>query len=423
MHKKLLFAFVTFAIVVALASVLHLGGFVDLTAVSPHEFGYLAGAPAATVLPETIKAELNRINAGIDDWKESAGQHVKNLAARLQDVEQRVAGGSAWADSMPAMGVASLNLQTLTEDESFRRVASKATDKTDRINLGFSIKAALINDPGSPDTANGTMPGNPNRIPGYHGFALRPLRLLDLLPAQPQTTNTFEYVRLNSTGEADVQDGEGAEKAEMDFEGSLVQDRVQTIAVHTTASAQVLDDETELLTTIDRVMTHSVLSKIEQQLTVGSGTGNHIEGIYTASSAITTYFNEIPDRIGEAITDMEVAGYAVNVILMNPKDWLSIAVLKDNEGRYLYGNPADPAPPSLWNRPVVTMADIPLGTALVGDTTKVQIRDRMQPTIFISRDHKDYRTRNLVLILIEARIGLAILDQLTFRRVDLSPAT
>ncbi|MBN8224832.1 MAG: phage major capsid protein [Xanthomonadales bacterium] len=416
MSKK--YFLLTTLAVIGIALAAYFGGFVDLHSLfSPEGIAtIIAPAPAVAALPEKIQAELTRI-------RDEAVRPVHALSERLQDLEQKVCAREAWDRSAAGSGPVDLNLRSLIENESFQRVASKATDKTDRIDLGFSLKAALINDPGSPDSSNGTMPGNPNRIPGYHGFALRPLRLLDLLPAQPQTTNTFEYVRLNATGEAAVQDGEGAEKAEMDFEGALVQDKVQTIAVHTTASAQVLDDESELVSTINRVMSHSVLAKIEQQLTVGSGVGSSIEGIYTASPAITTYFNEVPDRLGEAITEMEVDGYQVNVILMNPKDWLSIAILKDSEGRYLYGNPADPAPPSLWNRPVVTLPSIPLGTALVGDTTKVQIRDRMQPTIFISRDHKDYRTRNLVLILIEARLGLAILDQLTFRRVDLSAAT
>ena len=366
-----------------------------------------------------VKAALDRINGQVREFIEKHKGSADALRERLQDVEQRIADGSGWSMRGAAR---SIDLKAITENDSFQRLQEKAVDKTDHIRLDCSIKA-LLNYEGSPDTANGTMPPNPERIPGFHGYALRPLRLLDLLPAVQQSTNTFEYTRLNFTGGAEVQDGEGAEKAEMDFDGELIQDRVATIAVHTTASAQVLDDVDQLQATLGDILTHKALSKAEQQLTIGSGVAPNIEGLYTASTAITTYFNEIPDRIGEAITAMETAGYSVNVILMNPKDWLAISVLKDGEGRYLYGNPASPAAPSLWNRPVVTIPDLPLGTALVGDTSKTQVRDRMQPTVFISRDHKDYRTRNLVLILVELRLGLAVFDGLAFRRVDLGPST
>ncbi|MBN8481768.1 MAG: hypothetical protein J0L88_09290 [Xanthomonadales bacterium] len=49
--------------------------------------------------------------------------------------------------------------------------------------------------------------------------------------------------------------------------------------------------------------------------------------------------------------------------------------------------------------------------------------DRMQPTLFISRDHKDYRTKNLVLLLIEARVGLQTFDAGAWRKVDLEPVS
>jgi len=363
----------------------------------------------------------NQVRAALDGLTGKVKAFTDSYRERLHDLEQKVAdggfGGGGYVLSKHA-----LDLKAITDDESFKAFAAKSIDRTSHIPLNISIKA-LVNDPGSPDSVNGTMPANPQRIPGYHGYVLRPLRLIDLLPDVPQETNTFEYVRLNFTGEAELQNGEGAEKAEMDFEGNLIQDKVVTVAVHTTASSQVLDDDGQLHNAIVNIMTQKVRSRIEQQLTVGSGVDINLEGLYTSATPINTLMNPVPDRIGEAITAMETAGYTVNVILMNPADWLEIAVMKDEEGRYLYGNPASPASPSLWNRPVVTIPDLPRGTALVGDTSKVEIRDRMRPTLYISRDHKDYRTRNLVLILVEARIGLAILDALAFRRVDLGPST
>ncbi len=315
-----------------------------------------------------------------------------------------------------------MQLKSITETESFEHFRQRRMDRSERYALDMSVKA-LLSDNGDPDTANGLYPGPRERLPGLHGFAMRPLRLLDVLTVTPQTAGVFEYVRIGATGGADVQEGDGEEKAKIDFDGTLVTGRVATIAVHTTCSSQVLDDDAQLQAELSRIMSHSVLAKVEEQLIVGSGTGMHVEGLYTAATAITTLQNEVPDRIGAAIVEMESEGHAPNVILMNPTDWFAISILKDSEGRYLYGNPAAPAPPMLWNRPVLTSSTVPVGHVLVGDTAQCQVRDRMQPTIFLSRDHLDYRTRNLVLILVEARVGLAIFNAQSFRKVSLAAQT
>src|SRR4029079_16309644 len=87
-----------------------------------------------------------------------------------------------------------------------------------------------------------TYPTAPDRAPGLHGIALRRLRLLDVLFSRPVTSGVTQFVQINMTGEADVQGHEGEEKAEAIFEGELQTANVATVAVHTTASAQVLDD-------------------------------------------------------------------------------------------------------------------------------------------------------------------------------------
>jgi HK97 family phage major capsid protein len=152
---------------------------------------------------------------------------------------------------------------------------------------------------------------------------------------------------------------------------------------------------------------------------VGTGVGNHVEGLYTQATGLLTGEAIPVERIGYAVTLMDNAGYSVDVIFLNPTDWLNISLSKDAQGRYLFGNPASPAPPVLFNRRVVASPAIPLGHALVGDTTQTNVLDRMEPTVFISRDHLDYRTRNLVLILVETRVGFELYDKAAFRKLDI----
>ncbi|MCC7247741.1 MAG: phage major capsid protein [Lysobacter sp.] len=360
------------------------------------------------------------IEAVATEQKEMKAKHGEILA-RLQETEQKLARDDGYGAAAPT-NAGRMQFKSITESESFEHFRQRRMDRSERYSLPLSIKA-LLTDTGDPDTANGLYPGRVERLPGLHGYAMRPLRLLDVLTAVPQTTGTFEYVRISASGGAEVQDGEGDEKAPMRFDGELVTGRVATIAVHTTCSAQVLDDDTQLQAELSRILAHSVVAKIEQQLIVGSGTGLHIEGLHTAATAIATSPDSIVDRLGTAIVAMETDGHSPNVILLNPTDWFTVQTMKSADARYLFGNPAAPAAPTLWNRAIITNPNVPAGTAVIGDTAQTEVRDRMQPTVFLSRDHLDYRTRNLVLILVEARLGLAIFNESAFRRVDLGSLT
>jgi len=377
-------------------------------------------APALMVTEEGLAEIMKKFKAKTDEVDETR----EDLLHRMGTIEQEI---SKQLKGIPGGGGAhrprfSLDLSMLNASEKFKAIREKSETvrETERFLLGDLSFKALFNDVGEPDSVNGTLPSRADQIPGWHGFVLRRLLVGNLLPTANATSNSFDFVRLGFTGAAGMQDGEGAEKDEMEFDGNLETGRVQTVAVHTTTSTQVLEDNDTLQLELTRILMHNVRDKIEQQLLVGSGTGANLEGIYTASTLINTPFTETPDRIGSALSQMETTGYSPNVVVLHPEDWFAIQIMKDSEGRYLYGDPASPAPPSLWNRPIVTNPYIPQGMALVADTSRASVRDRLQPTVYFSRHHKDNFTRNLVTILVEARLGLAIYDENAFRRVNLA---
>ena len=400
-----------FAIFAVLATIVLLFFCIDAQAAAAVMHGTLGGTLIAPIAATALE-DLPELAQKLRDKHDEIGQ-------RMTDLEQAVVKGirGITESGLPSPGV---DVKTIIEDPGFDAIRSGTKGSAREFALGaISLKALVNLVTDDPSSGNTGYPTPATRLPGRLGSPLAPLRLLNVLPSRPVDSNKVEYVQLNSTGDAAVQDGEGEEKAEMDFEGDLVTANVATIAVHTTASAQVLDDAQGLQALIERVLANKVLSKAEEQLITGSGTGNFIDGLNTQATAIHTGETGIPERIGSALSTMETAGYSPDLILMNPADWFAVSILKDADGNYIYGNPASPAPPSLWNRPVVRSPKVPQGIALVGDSTQVTVLDRMAPTVFISRDHKDYRTRNLVLILVETRLGLELYDTAGFRKVDL----
>lgn len=369
----------------------------------------LAMAGEVEVTPGKIKEALDRI-------AEANRVKLGGFDNRLMELEQRSVrepGG----DGAP-IGPWGPETKELLGEQVTKAFGQGGAQKTERIPLGSSIKA-LVN-PGSANSNNTVFPSQAERIPGFYGYVIPQLTLLDVLPSQPISAASFEFVQLGSTGDADVQEEEGDEKAAMEFEGDLETGKVSTIAVHTTASAQVLEDVDGLSTELQRIMTGKVRAKLQQQILLGSGVGNRINGLYTQAPLYTASASLPAERLGEAASVMDAAGYATNVIVMNPADWFSIITSKTSTGEYIYGNPQSPAQPTLWNKPVVLVPGMPAGRALVGNTAQVSLRDRMMPTVFISREHKDYLTRNLALILVELRMGMALYDRQAFRRVNLT---
>jgi HK97 family phage major capsid protein len=114
------------------------------------------------------------------------------------------------------------------------------------------------------------------------------------------------------------------------------------------------------------------------------------------------------DRIGEAVTALAAAGWAGQpAVIMSPVDWGKISRTRGtSEGTYLLGSPVAPAPPVLWNTPVIQSASLPAGTAIVADLSQMALLDREQVTVQASREARF--TSNQTILLGEGRLGLAV---------------
>lgn len=387
--------------------------------------GVMMAAPAAAVDPAQIKAALDRIHDGMVNFRDEAN-------ARIQAVEQVVAGAAAYASSRGVAGGPSVGAQVLqefndTENAQFQAAVlaaqrgGKPSAFAARANLGSSIRAALTNEHGI-TTSEGGMPSQPERR-GIVGPVARPLRLLDVLPSRPTTSDAVEFVQLTATGDASEQDTEGDEKPQLGFDGALVRAEVATIAGWAAASKQVLADHVALQAQVDRVIRNKVLSRLEHQLINGTGAAGKIKGLLSQAVTFIPTIGVTPaDIIGEALVRQANAGYMPNLVLLNPFDWYRIQITKtDTEGEYLFGSPTMPVPPSLWNTAIVLTPSVAEGTGLTLDTSFTTVLDREQMSVTVSNSHADFFTRNLVAILGELRAGLEVIDEQAVFKFDLEP--
>jgi len=376
-----------------------------------------------------VQADLNTVGKDLATYAKETKQEYKEisgkqgeLSARLLNVEQIVASN----DSKHA-GVFVGNSKTIEVVNELRESQPFANLKagnhgTARANLPTSIKAALSNS----DYANSdftTFPSRPESG-GIVAPVMRPLTLLDVIPSRPVANDSVEFVQITATGEAGTQEEEGDEKAEISFDGTPKKAYIATIAGHTTASKQVLQDQAQLTSTVDFVLKGKARSKLEYQLINGAGGADRIDGFLNQATEFTpTVSGTNIDMVGEALATMRDSGYSPNLIILNPLDWFAMTISKNEEGDYLLGSPVNPVPPAAWNAAVVQSSSIERGQALVIDTAHVTLLDREQVSVMLSNSHKDYFTRNLVLALGELRAGLEIRDTGAVLSVSLDEAS
>ena len=398
----------------------------------------LAGLPNAGIDPNRIAAALEdsteaarlAIEAakGAGTLAKQAGQDVAGVRAEVQALQQIVAaaqnrGTGIVAHYTPSIGASLVQRIEGGEADGFTALREGNANKA-RARLETSIRASLVREGSGSSSDAGVLPSQPETGAVYGG-PVRRLTLLEALPSRPTTRDAVEYVRVRATDDAGVQFPEGSEKAEVGLEGELVRAEIATVAGHTTASKQVLADASALSAVVDRIMRGKVASKAEAELVNGAGGPGHVEGLLTqAPTFVPSIATEPADIIGECLASMEDDGYAVGFVLLNPLDWFELQTERATpSGEYLFGSPAAPIPPSLWNRPVVLSSSVARGTGAAVDTAYVTLLDRQQVTVEASESHKDNFTRNLLTVRCEARIGLEVSDQWAIRKFDLSAAS
>lgn len=358
---------------------------------------------------EQLNAALGAIGANLKAYKENTDERQSEIQARLLELEQK-AVGSGFPSARNDAGKNNSRIAAHVA-HSDGIAAIKAGQKTSgRITQQEGVKAVLTNpDRGGDNTT--TFPTAPQRAPGIVGVPTPPLTLLDVLPIQPVESPTYDYVHLDDfLSGADYQRTEGEEKSEGDLPTTLERAEIATIAAWIPASKQVLDDNSQLEGQISLLMSTGVRQKLERELIAGAGGPGEIEGLVSQVLPMASTMQHPADRVGEAITSLKARGWNPNVVVMNPGDWFTIASerAETGNGQYVLGSPRDPSPAGLWGLPVVVTVAMPVGKALVLDTTTLALLDRQEVTVEASRHDGNNFRRNLVTILAELRAGLAV---------------
>lgn len=275
--------------------------------------------------------------------------------------------------------------------------------------VGFSVKAV---------TSAGGSAGSlivPDRQAEIVGLTRNTLRVRDLLTPGRTEGNAIEYAYQVSRTNNAAGTAETTLKPESDYTWATDTAPVRTIAHWTPISRQAMDDIPQMESLIDGELRYGLDDKEDAELLMGDGTGQHLEGLFTAATpyaqpaGISITSPTIIDQLRLAILQVELADYAPDAQVLHPTAWAGIELQKDDHGRYLFANPQGIAGPVLWGRPVVSTKRIGAGNFLTGNFKLAgQIFDRMDTEIRISDQDRDNFVKNMLTVRAEKRLALVI---------------
>ena len=350
---------------------------------------------------EDVKKKMEAGAEVADDLKEKADQALSeqaDLRGRIDEIEQKIARRGKDAPDRKTAG------QCVVEHDDIKAFMAR---NPNRGSVKVEVKAIT-----SAANSAGALVEE-MRVPGIVATPERRMTVRDLLTPGTTGSNSIQYVQETGfTNNADVV-SETVQKPESAIAMELVTESVATIAHWVQASRQILADAPMLRSYIDGRLRYGLRYKEELQLLNGDGTGINLHGLipnatdYSAPIAISG--ETIIDTLRLAHLQSELAEYPSTGQVLHPSDWARIELTKDTQGRYIFANPVQLAAPTLWGRPVVATQAMAEDDFLVGAfMLGAQIFDREDPSVELSTEDRDNFVKNMVTILAEERLALAV---------------
>lgn len=303
--------------------------------------------------------------------------------------------------------------QKFVNGEDYKAWVAKAGLSGPRGRIDMNFNAAITTLTTDADGSAGDLVA-PSRLPGVIAPPDRRMTVRDLITPGRMDGNTLEYVKETGFTNNAAPTAETVKKPESTMKFDLVSTTAKVIAHFVKASRQILSDASQLQSYIDGRLRYGLAFKEEQQLLNGDGTGQNLLGIIPQATAFVAPFDPAGtetniDNIRLAMLQAFLAEYPATGHVMNPIDWARIELLKDTTGRYIIGNPQGSIGATLWNLPVVETQAIAEDKFLTGAfKLGAQLFDRWQARVEVATENEDDFVKNLVTILAEERLALAV---------------
>lgn len=282
----------------------------------------------------------------------------------------------------------------------------------------------------------GTSGANIDAKKEFNLLNQQPLYIADLFAQGATTGDLIRYIRESTYTNAATAVLEGGAKPAGTLDLGIVNATVRKVAVYQDVTEEMLSDFQQSASFVNGRLAYMVQAREDQHLLTGLDASDQIVGILntggiqTLSGAANTIDQLL--RAKAYVEGSNGSGFATpDAFVLNPLDWLNVRLTKDANGQYLFGGPGY-APygvggfsnvGSMWGLPVVTTVSMTQGTALVGAFKMgAQIFRRQGLTMKTTDSHSSNFTSNIITILAEQRLALAVYQPNRFCAITAIPA-
>jgi HK97 family phage major capsid protein len=363
---------------------------------------------------EAVKSLAKEIEKGSKEGIASAAAKADALAVQVQSLADRlVEAEQKLVKSVLAGTQAEKSLGCLvTTSNEFKAFASGSASRFRmETSRQFRPQANTITGQTASPSTNSDILVDQQRLAGIVPGAFRSLRVRDVLPSGPTTSNMIEFTRelafTNNAAEAK----EGAARAESALTFELGSAPVVSIGHWIKVTKQVLADSPALAAYIDNRLRYGVELRVDNQLVAGDGVGQNMKGM-THSDNCDVYSpvtGTALDNINRAKYLIAASDYQPTAIIMNPATWGAIERIKDAvTGRYTVGDPLGAITPILWGIPVVVTNAMTADKLLIGAMNiAFQVWEREGVAVEMTNANDTDFTKGLITVRAEERLALA----------------
>lgn len=341
--------------------------------------------------------------------------------------------------------------QQFIESEVYKELRESGALESDRASFKTApfrpeVKAASDIISGTAATSGDRAGGGaalitPDYLPGILPLPQRPLTVRDLFSAGTTQSDQLSYAYQSSfdnaaaaVSEAAVDGNPTGAKPQSSIGWTRTTEPIETIATWMAATRKQLADSGQMRSLIDNQLRLMLDLEIDDQLMNGNGTSPNISGLLDRSGLQTldghAHFASTANidliRTAKRLVKTGIARANADAVVVNPVDSEEFDLMKDEFGRYRAGDPfgvlgtATPDAAPIWRLRRVESEAVAEGTAIVGAFKQGgTVFEREGVTILTSDSHSDFFVRNLIAVLAETRLGLAIFFPAAFCVVTL----
>ena len=201
-------------------------------------------------------------------------------------------------------------------------------------------------------------------------IATRPLAVIDIIPQGQTGQASVVYMENTTFTNNAAERAEGGTFGEAGLVYTQRSVEAEDIAVWMPVTDRQLEDVPMVQGEINRILPFMIQQRLDSQILNGNGTTPNLEGILNKGDIQTQAKGGdlIADAFYKAMTKIRSNAFAEpSAHIIHPNDWQDVRLMKDLNGNYIWGHPAESGLERLWGKLVVNTTAIAEGTGLTGD--------------------------------------------------------